>query len=157
MDTSEIPCRNNCMKIQPNSLQLDGAQLSCHDLEPSHNVAPCSDPIDSHMPLPAQQLSPTRQRFFLDLFVGHSAPLTLAAKAAGTDHFSPFDIEFNHLCDILDDHQFENLLQLAHSGLIGAIWSAPPCKFYSLLRQNDGGPPPLRSKEYLDGLPSLSP
>ena len=43
------------------------------------------------------------------------------------------------------------------SGLVGAVWSAPPCRFYSPLRKNDGGPPPLRSKDFLDGLPSLSP
>ena len=66
----------------------------------------------------------THQRFFLDLFAGHSAPLTVAAKAANLDHFDPFDIEFNHLCNILDDTQFENLPTVAHSGLIGAIWSA---------------------------------
>ena len=47
-------------------------------------------------------------------------------------------------------------MKLAHSGLVGAVWSAPPCRFYSTLRKNDGGPPPLRSKEFLDGLPSLS-
>ena len=74
------------------------------------------------------QSNPLQQRFSLDLFAGHSAPLTVAAKAANLDHFFPFDIEFTHLCNVLDDSQFENLLQLAHSGLIGAIWSAPPCK-----------------------------
>ena len=49
------------------------------------------------------------------------------------------------------------VLSMTHSGLIGAIWFAPPCKLYSQLRKDDGGPPPLRTKEYLDGLPSLSP
>ena len=72
------------------------------------------------------------------------------------DHFSPFDIEFNATCDILNNDLFENLLKLAHSGLVGAVWSAPPCRFYSTLRKNDGGPPPLRSKEFLDGFPLLS-
>jgi len=95
-------------------------------------------------------------RLFLDLFAGHSAPLSCAAKIANIDHFSPFDIEFYASCDILDDDLFENLLKLAHSGLIGAVWSAPPCRFYSSLRKHDRGPPPLRSKEFLDGLPGLS-
>ena len=95
-------------------------------------------------------------RLFLDLFAGHSAPLSCAAKTLNMDHFSPFDIEFNATCDILNDDLFENLLKLAHSGLVGAVWSAPPCRFYSTLRKNDGGPPPLRSKEFLDGFPSLS-
>ena len=45
---------------------------------------------------------PTKnQRFFLDLFAGHSAPLTVAAKAANLDHFVPFDFEFNHLATFL--------------------------------------------------------
>ena len=95
-------------------------------------------------------------RLFLDLFAGHSAPLSCAAKTLNMDHFSPFDIEFNATCDILNDDLFENLLKLAHSGLVGAVWSAPPCRFYSTLTKNDGGPPPLRSKEFLDGFPSLS-
>ena len=95
-------------------------------------------------------------RLFLDLFAGHSAPLSCAAKTSNIDHFYPFDIEFNASCDILNDDLFENLLKLAHSGLVGAVWAAPPCRFYSTLRKNDGGPPPLRSKEFLDGLPSLS-
>ena len=93
---------------------------------------------------------------FLDLFAGHSAPLSCAAKTANIDHFSPFDIEFNASCDILHDDLFENLLKLAHSGLVGAVWAAPPCRFYSTLRKNDGGPPPLRSKEFLEGFPTLS-
>ena len=93
---------------------------------------------------------------FLALFAGHSAPLSCAAKTMNFDHFSPFDIEFNATCDILNDDLFENLLKLAHSGLVGAVWSAPPCRFYSTLRKNNGGPPPLRSKEFLDGFPSLS-
>ena len=40
-------------------------------------------------------------RLFLDLFAGHSAPLSCAAKAANIDHFSPFDIDFNASCDIM--------------------------------------------------------
>ena len=129
-------------------------QPHCHtitsDVTPNPTAIP-ETPSDVHSTIHTLQddlpsLSPiTHRRFFLDLFAGHSAPLTVAAKAANLDHFCPFDIEFNHLCNILDDTQFENLLKLAHSGLIGAIWSAPPCKLYSQLRKND-----------LDGLPSLS-
>ena len=111
------------------------------------------DHFDSEITAP---FSSKPVRLFLDLVAGHSAPLSCAAKAANVDHFSPFDIEFNASCDILNDVLFENLLKLAHSGLVGAVWSAPPCRFYSTLRKNDGGPPPLRSKEFLDGFPSLS-
>ena len=75
----------------------------------------------------------------LTFFAGHSAPLSCAAKAANIDHFSPFDIDFQCFLRYNDD-LFENLLKLAHSGLIGAVWSAPPCRLYSSLRKHDGGP-----------------
>ena len=96
---------------------------------------------DSSIDLPSPPPQTASPRLFFDLFAGHSAPLSAAAKTANIDHFYPFDIEFNHVCDILNDDQFEILLKLAHSGLIGAIWSAPPCRLYSSLRKNDGGPP----------------
>ena len=110
---------------------------------------------DSTITVPTQITQPTRS--FFELFAGHSAPLSCAAKQANIDHFSPFHIEIDPIYDILNDDHFENLFKLAHSGLIGAIWSAPPCRLYSSLRKNDGGPPPLRSKDFLDGLPSVTP
>ena len=64
---------------------------------------------------------------FLDLFAGHSAPLTVAARAANLDHFIAFDIEYDSTFNILDDKHVENLLELVHSGVVGAIWSAPHC------------------------------
>ena len=119
--------------------------------------APTDVPLQQKInPAITEPISSKPIRLFLDLFAGHSAPLSCAAKTMNIDHFSPFDIEFNATCDILNDDLFENLLKLAHSGLVGAVWSAPPCRFYSTLRKNDGGPPPLRSKEFLDGFPSLS-
>ena len=144
-----------CTVIEPNSPTSDEV-LQPHQPEPLQLI---ETPIDNATLLPdviaqpvtpsAQQSQAAHQRFF-SIF----SQDTQAAKAANIDHFSPFDIEF---CNILDDNQFENLLKSAHSGLLGAIWSAPPCKLYSQLRRDDGGPPPLRTKEYLDGLPSLTP
>ncbi len=68
----------------------------------------------------------------LDLFAGHSAPV--AARGASLDHFIPFDIEYDPTFYILDDKQFENLLQLVHSGVVGAIWSAPPGRLFTSKR-----------------------
>ena len=145
---------DSCIPIQSNSPFPDKDTHS-HQLEPPQSL----DVIPTFSPTPHQdnqqlsqcaahpatsppfQSNPLQQRFFLDRWAGLSAPLAVAAKAANLAHFSPFDIEFNHLCNILDDSQFENLLQLAHLGLIGAIWSAPPCKLYSQLRQEDGWAP----------------
>ena len=116
-------------------------------------------PITSIPSSEDHNLSPTASRphrLFLDLFAGHSAPLSVAAREAHLDSFEPFDLEFNHICDILNDDLFETLLRIAHTGLVGAIWSAPPCKLYSRLRRHDGGPPPLRSAEFMEGLPGLT-
>ena len=104
-----------------------------------------------------QPLQPNQPRLFLDLFAGRSAPLTVAARAANLDHFVPFDIEYDPSLNILDDTLFEQLLQLVHSGVFGAIWSVPPCRLYSTLRKKDGGPPPLRSIHHLNGLPDFTP
>ena len=137
----------------PRTKTSDFYQPHCHTITSDVTPNPTAIPeiLSMHIPqsthykmiFPACHLLITHQRFFLDLFASHSAPLTLAAKAANLDHFCPFDIEFNHLCNILDDSQFENLLKLAHSGLIGAIWSAPACKLCSRLREDDGGPTSL--------------
>ena len=136
-DDDPIPCTI----IQSNSPISDEA-IRPHQSEtlnlPSTPITNTGPPLQDNLQLQSSDLiaqkdashqSPTvHQRFFLDLFAGHSAALTVAAKGANLHDFSPFDIEFNHMCNILDDIQFENLLQVVHSGLIGAIWSAPPCK-----------------------------
>ena len=41
-------------------------------------------------------------------------------------------------------------------GCIGLATSAPPCKEYSRLKMQPGGPPPLRTPAYMDGLPHLN-
>ena len=58
--------------------------------------------------------------------------------------------------DILNDTIYESLLQLCWSGCIGLATSAPPCKEYSRLKMQPGGPPPLRTPEHMDGLPHLN-
>ena len=59
--------------------------------------------------------------------------------------------------DILNDDTYESLLQLCWSGCIGLATSAPPCKEYSRLKMTKpGGPPPLRTPDYMDGLPHLN-
>ena len=56
-------------------------------------------------------LRPNQPRLFLDLFAGHSAPLTVAARAANLDHFIPFDIEYDPTFNILDDQVLFNTSQ----------------------------------------------
>ncbi len=51
----------------------------------------------------------------------------------------------------------KNFLQLVHSGVVGAIWSAPPCRLYSTLRKKDGGPPPLINTLHEWPIPGITP
>ena len=95
-------------------------------------------------------------KFFLDIFAGKNAPLSQAAASASKARFQPFDIMIDPKHDILNDSIYESLLQLCWSGCIGLATSAPPCKEYSRLKMQPGGPPPLRTPEYMDGLPHLN-
>ena len=59
--------------------------------------------------------------------------------------------------DVVDVDLWQFIMQLI---LLGAIWFAhfgTPCNTYSAARkEGDGGPPPLRSAEFPDGLPGLA-
>lgn len=63
-------------------------------------------------------------RLFLDFFAGHGAPLLRSHRSQHWS-FYPFDIEFDHTCDILNNDHIENPLKLAHSGLIGPFGLPP--------------------------------
>ena len=57
--------------------------------------------------------------------------------------------------DILADFSFEALLKLCSSGVVAYGAASPSCAQYSLKLRNDGGPPPLRTPEHLQGIPGL--
>ena len=131
--------------------------LSPEDLE--HQTAlqpPIASPDTSTTAQQAKKPKNQRPKLFLDLFAGVNAPLTKAMHAAGADYFQPFDLDRDPTCNILDDSVFTILMRLAWSGLIGAIWSAPPCKEYSRLKLRPGGPKALHTPEYMDGVPGLT-
>ena len=94
-------------------------------------------------------------RLFLDLFAGVHSPLTNAMLSKGLDCFGPFDFALHETHDVLDDRVLHLLLRLAHSGLVGVVWSAPPCKEFSRLKLRRPGPK-ARTPEYMDGIPGLS-
>ena len=56
--------------------------------------------------------------------------------------------------DMLEDDTFENLLRLASSGRIGSALAAPYCCKHSRATLRPHGPAPVRTPEFLDGLPS---
>ena len=144
---------NSPPRIQPIKKRSRYRNCRCRQILPD-NPNSSGEPSS---PEPNFTLQPHQPRISLDLLSGHFAPLTVAARVANLDHFIPFDIEYDPAFDILDDNQCENRLQLIHSGVVVAFWSAPPCRLYSTLRNDDGGPPPLRSLHHLDGLPGITP
>ena len=115
---------------------------------PSANTSP-----EPHCKRPRTQ----QPRLFLDLFAGIHSPLSQAMHALQCDYFTPFDLARHPSHDILDDRVTHLLLRLAFSGLVGVIWSAPPCKEFSMLKLRRPGPKPLRTPQHMDGLPTNSP
>ena len=68
-----------------------------------------------------------------------------------------FDLDGNAQHDILHDPTFEVLLRLAWSGLVKFVMIAPPCKEYSRLKLKPGGPRPLCTPKFMQGVPNLPP
>ena len=58
----------------------------------------------------------------------------------GGDYFAPFDFALHHAHDILDGRVMHLLTKLCFSGVVGAAWSAPPCKEFSCLKLKAQGP-----------------
>ena len=93
----------------------------------------------------------------LDLFAGRHSPVAVAASKQGIPHWEPIDVAIDEAHDILSDSFFTRLLRLAWSGRIALLVAAPPCRDYSILKLAPGGPPPCRTPEHINGLPSDSP
>ena len=98
-------------------------------------------------------------RWFVEIFSG-AARLTQSARNKMIPCLPPIDIT---LCteipvpfDVLDADQWQRFMQLIYFGLIFFAHFGTPCNSYSAARKDDGGPPPLRSIDFPDGLPSLS-
>ena len=109
--------------------------------------------------VPAEQFSPCLElkqtyqpRFFLDIFSGASMAVSMACKKLSIDVFEPVDLI--HGQDILDDDKFFHILKLAESGLIGAAVAAPYCCKHSRATLRRPGPRPVRTPEFMDGLPT---
>jgi len=97
--------------------------------------------------------SPTK--FFLDIFSGASMPVSTALSKVLGDRVQPIDLIHGH--DLLHDDTFEEVLLLAASGLIGAALAAPYCSKHSKATLKSPGPAPVRTPDFIDGLPSNSP
>ena len=80
----------------------------------------------------------------------------MAVRALHADSVEPVDLIFGQHCDLLDDFVFENVSNLAASGLVGAALAAPYCSKHSMATLRPNGPKPVRTPAALDGLPTNS-
>ena len=92
--------------------------------------------------------------YFLDIFSGASSPVSVAVRALHADSIEPVDLIFGQHCDLLDDAVFNNVLDLAASGMIGAALAAPYCSKHSMATLRPNGPKPVRTPDALEGLPT---
>ena len=94
-------------------------------------------------------------RFALEIFAG-----TARVASELNDHgipTYPVDICLFPGHNVLDADVEHRILNWIRSGVILFIWLGMPCTSFSRARKFDGlGPPPLRTDEYLWGLPNLS-
>ena len=95
-------------------------------------------------------------RIFLDLCSGAGHPLTSAMLQRNCICF-PVDKLICDDMDILDNSFFEPLLRVCSSGCVGYAGAAPNCGEYSRLKLKPHGPPALRTPEFMQGLPGLTP
>ena len=106
-------------------------------------------------PSPSASLNPFQNlRIFLDVCAGSSRPLSKALQQYNIDLLS-FDILLDASMDLLDDSVFLQLLKLCASGVVAYGAFSPSCGEYSRLKLREGGPPPLRDPDHIDGLPGL--
>ena len=113
-----------------------------------------TDSLDQLGPHTTLMAKPCKPRFFLDIFSGAMIPVSTACRQFSIDMFEPVDLI--HGWDILDDDVFHQLLCLCESGLVGAALAAPYCCKHSRATLRRPGPKPVRTPEYLDGLPGNS-
>lgn len=131
-------------------LDMDGVPLD----SPSRNQEPARPLVSPAMQLLSRQVKSFR--IFLDICSGATRPLSRALLELQADVIS-FDILLDRRMDLLTDTSYEALLKLCASGSVAYGAASPSCSQYSRLKlRNDPGPPPLRTPEFLQGVPGLS-
>ena len=112
--------------------------------------------IPSTVSSPADPLKPLHSsRIFLDICCGLNAPLSSAVSQLSGD-IMQFDILIHSSDDLLDNQCYERLLRVCASGIVAYAGASPSCCEYSRLKLKPGGPPALRTPEFLQGLPDLN-
>lgn len=149
----------------PQPFTAESPQVASMDVSPTPQAASASvvsNHVSPTVPAPHQVSQnshishPFKQhRLFLDICCGHRGPLSSAVMSLGGDVVQ-FDILIHSGDDLLDDATFARLMKLASSGIIAYCACSPSCCEYSRLKLKPGGPPALRTPEFLDGVPGLS-
>ena len=95
----------------------------------------------------------------VEIFSG-TARLTRAFQAVGLLCLPPIDITVCEMVpqpfDVVDVDRWAFFMQLVYMGAICYAHFGTPCNTFSAARKDDGGPPPLRSFDWPDGLPHLA-
>lgn len=98
---------------------------------------------------------PLPKRFCLEIFAG-SARISTMLEKEGLSVF-PIDLCLFPSHNVLLSEIEQRILNWISQGRVGFVWLGMPCTTFSRARKHDGvGPGPLRSDEFLWGLPGLS-
>ena len=176
-DTIVVSDDDECIPVSPNShLQLHPQGIQDGINGPPEREEHPAPPVGPH-PVPKTAIEPTTNsspstassqipstsmrrdstyptRIFLDICSGSTRPLSTAVLALGGDTCS-VDILLCDAYDLLNDAFYLDLLRVAASGRVGYAACSPSCNEYSVLKLKPGGPPALRSPQFLEGVPNL--
>ena len=93
--------------------------------------------------------------FGLEVFAG-TARITKSLQQRGIQAF-PVDICISPFHNVLDSKLEHRVFNLVRTGRVSFVWCGMPCTSFSRARKWDGrGPGPIRTDDYLWGLPDLS-
>ena len=96
--------------------------------------------------------------WFLEIYSGKGW-LTRAMRKRGWAILPPIDIvvagEVEEAASVVDPALMAKVNAWLGSGAVKLVHFGTPCTTFSRARRNDGGPPPIRSDDHLNGIPGI--
>ena len=149
------------------SLHPEQGELNCPELESSQHA------VTSYFDINAQKLKRVKVKDTdwskrtwnaVHVFSGprrpddwHEEVLNTAKQLGATLHAEDYDLEIASGHDLLKDAFYRKLLRRCREGKVQIILGGPPCATWSAARNlGPPGPPPVRDRHHLYGLPGLS-